>query len=285
MVSDQIHTIAIVGAGVMGQGIAQLCATFGFNVQLLDLQVGAASKAKAIIGDHLKTLSDKGKLGEEPQGILSRIVPIKGIEDIAADIVIEAIVEQLEPKRNLFAAIEKVNPDAIMATNTSTFPVNDVASKMKRPGSVVGIHFFNPAPLMKLVEVIAGKETSTETLHIAKAFAETLGKTTVLVKDSPGFIVNRVARPFYVESLKLLEDKAGSHETIDKLLKTTGFRMGPFELMDVIGVDTNLAVTTSLYKAFSETARFKPSSIQQEKVSQGMWGRKSGKGFYDYKKS
>lgn len=284
MLPDQLRTVAIIGSGVMGQGIAQLCATSGFNVKLYDTSQPAVDRAMTAIGANLAALESKGKLNERAVVVSSRVSAATSLNELRADLFIEAIVEQLKPKQDLFAAIEATNPGAILATNTSTFPVTVVGEKVKDQSLVVGLHFFNPATVMKLVEVIAGNQTSSETLSVAKAFAGRLGKTAALVKDSPGFIVNRVARPYYVESLRLLEEGNATHDAVDRLLRATGFRMGPFELMDVIGIDTNLAVTTSLYHAFGEAPRFTPSRIQQEKVAQGHWGRKSGKGFYDYSK-
>lgn len=283
--SLRIRTTAIVGAGVMGQGIAQLCAVSGFGVILFDQREGAAARALDAIRKSLDTLQSKGKLTEDPNIIAARISSVDNVEEVRADLIIEAIIELLEPKQALFATLEELNPGAILATNTSTFPVTEISARLKQPARAVGLHFFNPAPVMKLVEVIASKHTSGDTLSVATDFATRLGKNAVLAKDSPGFIVNRVARPYYLESLKALEDNAAGHTTIDKLLKATGFRMGPFELMDVIGIDTNLAVTTSMYAAFNEAVRFKPNRIQQEKVAAGLWGKKSGRGFYDYTKS
>ena len=186
-------------------------------------------------------------------------------------------------KQDLFSTLEKINdPSTIFATNTSSIPITQIASVLSRPQHLVGLHFFNPAHIMKLVEVIAGASTSTDVLNSTRKFAKSLGKVSVMAQDSPGFIVNRVARHYYVESLKILEEGVASVESIDKLLESTGFKLGPFRLMDLIGVDTNLSVTTSMYNAFYQEPKFRPNRIQQQKVDAGHWGNKTGKGFYNY---
>ena len=205
------------------------------------------------------------------------------ISDIRADFIIEAIIENLEVKRKVFNSLEEQNDSkTIMASNTSSIPVTQIAAGMKNPERFVGMHFFNPAHIMKLVEVIRAASTNDHTVNETVALAIKLGKTPVQAKDSPGFIVNRVARHFYVESLKILEEGVGDVEDIDVLLKSAGFRMGPFELMDLIGVDTNFSVTQSMFNAFHQDSKFRPSRIQQQKVDAGHHGRKSGKGFYEY---
>lgn len=204
--------------------------------------------------------------------------------DLRADIIIEAVIENLEVKQNLFADLEKINTEqTILATNTSSISITQIASALQNPSRFIGLHFFNPAHLMKLVEVISGKQTDPDIALTMMNFSKSLGKTAVEVKDSPGFIVNRVARHYYVESFKLLEEGVSDVEGIDKLLRSSGFKMGPFELMDLIGIDVNFAVTTSVYEGFNRNPKFKPSAIQKEKVDRGFLGRKTGRGFYVYK--
>jgi 3-hydroxybutyryl-CoA dehydrogenase len=236
------------------------------------------------IEKNVKALVTKNKLREEEVAdILKRI---KGTEtvDVPVDLVIEAIIEDMEAKRKLFIAIEKVvAPSAIITSNTSAIPITQLASALKHPERFAGLHFFNPAPLMKLVEIISGVATDPAVVESLQTFTKSIGKVSVIAKDAPGFIVNRVARHYYVEALKLFEEGVASQEQIDALLKASGFKMGPFELMDLIGVDVNFAVTSSLYNGFHHEPRFRPSRIQQQKVLAGQLGRKTSKGFYDYK--
>jgi 3-hydroxybutyryl-CoA dehydrogenase len=216
---------------------------------------------------------------------LSRLSVEKNSISLKADVVIEAVVEKLAAKQNLFLELEKINEGkAILATNTSSIPITQIAAVLQNPSLCLGLHFFNPAPVMKLVEVIMGEATAQEVAGKMRTFSLSLGKNPVTVKDSPGFIVNRVARHYYVEALKLLEEGVATHAQIDALLRSAGFKMGPFELMDLIGVDVNLAVTTSLYDSFNQAHRFKPNPIQQQKVKDGDLGKKTGKGFYEYAK-
>lgn len=267
----------------MGQGIAQACAMAGYGVLLCDIVPGLTAKAIERIGSSLSSSAAKGKMTEgERTSVLSRLEAVNSVDEVRADIIIEAIIEKLELKQELLASLEKNNPASILATNTSTFPVTDVASRLAVPGRCIGLHFFNPAPLMKLVEVIAGRFTSPATAIAATDFVKSLGKIPVTVNDSPGFIVNRVARAYYLESLKILEEGANNKETVDALMRSSGFRMGPFELMDLIGLDTNLAVTGSLYEAFGRPGKFKPSVIQQAMVQERKLGVKTGRGFYEY---
>jgi 3-hydroxybutyryl-CoA dehydrogenase len=283
---DKIEKVAVVGAGTMGLGIAQVCASAGLAVQLFDLNTELVSRALGTITKNLDQAIEKKKLEPAQKAeILQRISIATSLQEIDGDLVIEAIVEKLEPKQKLFVELERLHPHLILATNTSTFPIGQVAKLLSKPSQCVGLHFFNPAHVMKLVEVISSEKTAPSLTAQMVSFCRMLGKEPVLVKDSPGFIVNRVARPFYVESLKLLEEEAASLKSIDNLMRGSGFKMGPFELMDLIGVDTNFAVTTSLYEAFGNAARFKPSAIQQQKVIDGHWGKKIGKGFYEYPKN
>jgi 3-hydroxybutyryl-CoA dehydrogenase len=279
----QHQKICVIGAGVMGQGIAQACAVAGYNVGLCDIDHSLAVKAIDRIASSLSSSVAKGKMTEEDKlSILGRIGTISSLDEAQADVLIEAIIENLDLKRELFARLEKNNPQSILATNTSTFPVTEVARELAAPGRCIGIHFFNPAPVMKLVEVIAGRATTPATTAAAIDFVKSLGKIPVTVNDSPGFIVNRVARAFYLESLKILEEGPNGKEAVDALLRSSGFRMGPFELMDLIGIDTNLAVTGSLYEAFGRPEKFKPSAIQEAMVQEGRLGVKTGRGFYEY---
>ena len=286
MASDKIQTVGIIGAGTMGQGIAQICASSGFNVLLYDVNPGLLKKGTSNIYASLQISVDKNKLtATQKQESLSRIKSCLSLDQIKADLVIEAVVENLEVKREIFKGLENINSaDCILATNTSSIPVTQIASSLKNPLRFAGLHFFNPAHIMKLVEVISGVTTSVETIEQLKKFSEKLGKVPVMVKDSPGFVVNRVARHYYVEALKILEENVADIKTIDILLRSSGFKMGAFELMDLIGVDTNFSVTTSMYNAFHQDGKFRPSRIQQQKVEAGHHGQKSGKGFYDYDK-
>jgi 3-hydroxybutyryl-CoA dehydrogenase len=281
---EGIRSIAVIGAGTMGQGIAQVCAVGGFKVLLYDVQPELVQKGIAAIRKSLDTAVEKGKVTpEQKTAALNNVIAVSDFRNLQVELAIEAVIEKLEVKQMLFAELEKINDkDCILATNTSSIPITQIASVLKHQGRVAGLHFFNPAPVMKLVEVVQGACTDPAVVDRLTAFAAFLGKKPVTVKDSPGFIVNRVARHFYVESLKLVEDGVADIASVDKLMRAAGFKMGPFELMDLIGVDTNFSVTTSIYQAFHQDPKFRPSRIQQQKVDAGHWGRKSGKGFYDY---
>lgn len=279
-----IKSIGIVGAGTMGQGIAQVAALAGYKAFLYDVDNDMLEKAIGNIQINLEKGIEKGKVTQqEKEESLAQIELTNNIKDIDVELVIEAIIEKLEVKRKVFAELEKFNAaSTIFATNTSSIPITQIAARLKHPERLVGMHFFNPAHIMKLVEVISGAATDPNVVEAVKELAVKLGKVPVVAKDSPGFIVNRVARHFYVESMKILEENVADVETIDKLIESTGFRMGPFRLMDLIGVDTNFSVTTSMFNAFYQDGKFRPSRIQQQKVDAGQHGRKSGKGFYDY---
>ncbi|MFM9839152.1 MAG: 3-hydroxyacyl-CoA dehydrogenase family protein [Cyclobacteriaceae bacterium] len=284
--SIEIKTVAVLGAGTMGQGIAQVCAASGYKTILYDIDPQLQQKALNSIEGNLDSSIAKGKLTTEKKTeALNNLTLVTHFSELKVDLVIEAVVEKLEVKQQLFAELERINNgNCILASNTSSISISQIASVMRNPSNCVGLHFFNPAHLMRLVEVVASESTRPELIVRMKEFAKSLNKIPVEAKDSPGFIVNRVARHYYVESLKLLEDKVASVESIDKLLRSAGFKMGPFELMDLIGVDINLAVTTSLYESFHQEVRFKPSRIQQKKVLDGNLGKKTGKGFYEYAK-
>ena len=280
----EIKKIGIIGAGTMGSGIAQICALKGYETILLDLDQNSINKAKTVIDKNLQKGVDRGKISNEDKlNCLNNLSFTIDLNDIVVDLIIEAVVERLDVKQDLFKKLAIINSDeTIFASNTSSIPITDIASAIPNPERVVGMHFFNPAHIMKLVEVISGKGTDTDIAHTIYKLAEELEKSPVNAKDSPGFIVNRVARHFYLESLKCLEEGISDHAGIDTLMESIGFKMGPFKLMDLIGIDTNYSVTTSMYEAFNKEPRFKPNKIQKEKVDSGHWGKKSGKGFYDY---
>lgn len=284
MSSPTENTIAIIGAGTMGSAIAQVCASAGFTTLLYDVKSEFVKKGLSQIESNLATGIEKGKLSDsDRKRTLKAITGTSTINDLKADIIIEAIPELLELKQKVFVDVEKINNGkALLLSNTSTIPITRIASVLKHPEMCAGLHFFNPAHIMKLVEIIAGEMTSTEMLNKVKEFVTKIGKVAVFANDSPGFIVNRVARHFYVESLKILEEDIANIETIDQLIRSAGFKMGPFELMDLIGVDTNFAVTQSMYNSFHQDPKFRPSRVQQQKVEAGHLGRKSGKGFYAY---
>ncbi len=279
-----IKTICICGAGTMGIGIAQVCAQSGFSTILLDVNKIVLEKSKETIKKNLEYLTDKQKISsEEKERILHRIQFINDITKCVGDVVIEAIVEIIEPKINLLTQLAEIN-DArtIFATNTSSLSVSAIQKDIKHPERVAGMHFFNPASLMKLVEVVKGDLTNDGVVKRIYALCEQMGKYPVICKDAPGFIVNRVARHYYLEALKLVEQGMATFENVDIIMESMGFKMGPFKLMDIIGMDINLSVSESMYKAFNKTERFSPSQIQIEKVKKGELGRKTRKGFYDY---
>lgn len=279
-----IERICVIGAGTMGRGIAQAAAQNGFYTLLFDINVEAHEKAKISIEKNLQYLVDKQKItAEEKENIYRRIQFVTDTNDCIADIFIEAIIEKVEAKSAIFNQLAEVNhSEVIFATNTSSLSVSDIQAQVIHPERVVGMHFFNPAPLMKLVEVVKGNQTSNDVAEVAMDLCRQLNKVPVLCKDAPGFIVNRVARHYYLEAMKLVEQGVTTIEGVDEIMEASGFKMGPFKLMDLIGMDINLAVSQSMYNAFNKAERFKPSPLQIEKVDKGELGKKTGKGFYQY---
>ncbi len=282
--SLSINKIPVCGAGTMGSGIAQVFATNGFNTLLYDVSEEGLAKAKQSIHKNLQSLIQKEKLSEiEARKVLERIQFISDINNLTIDVVIEAIVEKLDVKVELFQKIASYNSDkTILASNTSSLSIEQLANKIDHPERVIGMHFFNPAPLMKLVEVIQCKQTNPAVVNMILELTKKLGKTPVLVNDSPGFIVNRVARHYYLESMKAVEQGFDDIPAIDHLLENVGFKMGPFKLMDLIGMDVNYSVSNIVWESLDKPHRFKPSIIQKNKVDKGELGRKTGKGFYTY---
>ena len=284
MQNNNIQTVAITGAGTMGAGIALVCAQAQMKVTLFDLQMQVLEKAKTNNQKILQKQVDSGKIAAEAmQNILDNIQYTTDVKQVQAELIIEAIVEKLNIKQDLFKQLMNINgAECIYATNTSSIPITQIAAGLDYPEKVVGIHFFNPAHIMKLVEVIKGAKTSPTVVDQVLQFVNSIGKTGVVAADAPGFIVNRIARLYYVESLKLLEEGVADLETIDQIMESCGFKMGPFKLMDLIGVDTNYSVTESQYQLFNFEPRFRPSRIQKQKVDAGLHGRKTKAGFYTY---
>ena len=278
--------VGIIGGGTMGSGIAQVAATSGCKVKLYDTNQAALDKAKASLEKILLRLIEKGRIdSEEKNRIQSNISYIDNLKDLAdSNLTIEAIIENLDIKKKVFSELENyVANDCIIASNTSSLSIASIAASLKNPKRCVGIHFFNPAPLMKLVEVIPAIQTSYETLEKAIDTVASWKKTVAVAKDTPGFIVNRVARPFYGEALRIYEEGLADFATIDQSLKTLGgFRMGPFELMDFIGNDVNYTVTETVFTAFYFDPRYKPSFTQKRFAEAGYLGRKSGIGYFEY---
>ncbi|MEK8029624.1 3-hydroxyacyl-CoA dehydrogenase [Ideonella sp. DXS29W] len=285
MNQSQLPPVLVVGAGIMGAGIAQVAAQAGHRVMLYDTREGAAASARDKLGQTLQGLVAKGKLSaESADAALSRIAPVLRLEDaVEAGLVVEAIVENLEAKRALLRQLEALlADDAVLASNTSSISITALANGLRVPGRVVGMHFFNPVPLMKLVEVVSGLQTDHGVAQRVFQWATSWGKTAVHARSTPGFIVNRIARPYYAETLALLQERAVEPAVVDACLRGAGFRMGPCELMDLIGHDTNFSVTESVYQANFYDKRFQPSLVQREMVDGGLLGRKSGRGFYGY---
>lgn len=282
----KLKNIGIIGAGTMGAGIAQVAATSGCSVKIYDTKTDALEKAKDDLEKIMGRLIEKGKIDskekERIQNNIKYVNTLKKLKD--SDLTIEAIVENLDIKRNVFSTLEKfVSDDCIIASNTSSLSIASIASALQKPERCIGIHFFNPAPLMKLVEIIPAVQTSEQTLNASIEIIKNWRKTVAVAKDTPGFIVNRVARPFYGEALRIYEEGIADFATIDWIMKNDGnFKMGPFELMDFIGNDVNYTVTETVFEAFYCDPRYKPSFTQKRFSEAGYLGRKSGRGYYDY---
>ena len=276
--------VGVIGAGTMGAGIAQVAAAAGHRVYLTDAREGAAAASRERIATALASLVAKGKLeAAAADATVARIQVVNSLSDMAdAALVVEAIIEDLSAKQALMRELEQhVSPQAVLATNTSSISVTAIANGLQHPQRMVGMHFFNPVPLMKLVEVVSGAETSAEVADAIASLAKAWGKTAVKAASTPGFIVNRIARPFYAEALQLLQEQAGTPAQLDRAMRGAGFRMGPCELMDLIGHDVNYSVTCSVFDANYGDKRFQPSLVQKALVDGGRLGRKVGKGFYE----
>lgn len=279
-----VQSICVCGAGTMGSGIAQAAAQSGIYTILFDLNDEVLAKAKLAIEKNLTTLVEKQKLTtEQKQQILGNLLFTSDLHQCLADIIIEAIIEKAEAKIALFNQLAEINhSEVIFVSNTSSLSISHLQQHIMQPQRVAGLHFFNPATIMKLVEVVKGEQTSDGVMEQLTAFVQQMNKIPVVCKDAPGFIVNRVARPYYIEALRLAEEGVADYASIDGLMEASGFKMGPFKLMDLIGNDVNYAVSCSVYEQLGAPERLKPSFIQKEKVESGKLGRKTGEGYYKY---
>jgi 3-hydroxybutyryl-CoA dehydrogenase len=277
------RTFGVCGAGTMGSGIAYAAASAGYDVWLYDLSDEMLERGRASVSGFLAAGVERGKISQEnADALAARVRTTNDLADFApCSVVVEAILERLDAKQDLFRRLESiVAADTILASNTSSLPITAIAGALERPERCVGMHFFNPAHIMRLVEVIEGFRTSSDVMERTAALATELGKVPVRARDTPGFIVNRVARNFYGESFRIVGEGAATHDQVDRCLRAIGFKMGPFELMDLIGIDVNLMVTRSVYDLYFDEPRFRPHLIQQKMVESGRLGRKSGGGFY-----
>ncbi len=281
-------TVGIVGAGAMGNGIAQVAAQAGHTVKVYDNSAVSLDKAKQKMSQTLNMLVDKGKISlDESKLVLGRLEYTSDLDAMQdATLIIEAIIEKIEIKKELFRKVEEIVSDScILATNTSSLSVTEIAAACEHCDRVIGLHFFNPAPVMRLVEVIPALQSDIDVVSRAKSWMQDWGKTAVIAKDTPGFIVNRVARPYYSEALRIYDEGLATKEEIDATMtQHAGFRMGPFTLMDFIGHDVNFTVTETAYKSFYQEPRYKPSLSQKKLVEAGWLGKKTGQGFYNYEK-
>jgi len=280
----EINSICVCGAGTMGSGIAQAAAQAGFATLLYELNPVVLDKARENISKNLQSLVNKGKMeATEKEKIEKRISFTDDIQNCLADIFVEAIIEKTDIKIALFNQLAELNhSECIFASNTSSLSITAIAKNVQRPERVIGMHFFNPATIMKLVEVVNTEYTNQQTTATVVELAKQMGKIPVVCKDSPGFIVNRVARPYYIEALRLVEEGKVSMEQADAIMEASGFKMGPFKLMDLIGNDVNYAVSCSVYEQLGQPERLKPSYIQEQKVKEGKLGKKTGEGYYKY---
>lgn len=280
----KIQTVGVAGAGIMGQGITTTILLSGYNVILYDINNETLESGKQLITGYINKSQQLGKISAElAQNALSNLITTTTLTELVGELIIEAAPESLAIKQEIFKTVESVNStETIFATNTSSLSVSQIGSCLINQKRFLGLHFFNPAPLMKLVEIVRSLATTPETVQIMRNFTESLQKQTVIAADTPGFIVNRIARFYYLESLRILEEQVANVETIDKLFEGTNFRMGPFRLMDLIGIDTNHEVTKSIYRGFFDEPRFRPSRIQQTLVNAGKFGKKTRSGFYEY---
>jgi len=280
-----IQSICVCGAGTMGSGIAQAAAQSGIYTILFDLNEEVIQKAQAAIEKNLSSLIEKQKLTTEQKlQVLGNLIFTSDLHQCLADVIIEAIIEKPEAKIALFNQLAEINhSEVVFASNTSSLSITHLQKQIMQPSRVAGLHFFNPATIMKLVEVVKGKLTNDTVIQQLVSLVQQMNKVPVVCKDAPGFIVNRVARPYYIEALRLVEEGVADYSTIDALMEASGFKMGPFKLMDLIGNDINYAVSCSVYEQLNKPERLKPSFIQKEKVETGKLGRKSGEGYYIYK--